>query len=227
MKIIIVILLLNLVTYAQNTTYKDGTNCGCDSIHHLFYVNDNGDTEEWEVPFSNGKENGVEYWYLNSELHRTVLYHNGLRHGNTTLYDNDTITMVTTYANGFKTKSVSGYSTTTYAYNKKGQLIKEEKKVHSSYSFFTSAIYTYTKTTRTLNHFIDGNLSVTYVHNYKMRDIKNESIKSDNVEVGEALSETHYTKYGTVRSTAIIVDGEILYYACSSGKKVTYPHRCE
>lgn len=100
MKIIITILLLTIASFAQNTTYKNGTNCECDSINYSYYVNSDGNTEEWETPYINGKETGVEYWYRNGQLKRTAEFINGLRHGSTTMYDNDTISLVTTYDNG-------------------------------------------------------------------------------------------------------------------------------
>lgn len=228
MKFILTIMLLAITSFAQNTTYKNGTECDCDSIDYSYYVNSDGDTEVWEIPYINGKKTGVEYWYLGGQLNRTAEFVNGLRHGNTTMYNNDTITMVSTYDNGFETKQVSyiSNSTTTYEYNKKGQLVKEFKW-NDKYSYSITEIYTYTKTTRTRNYFYNGNISSITVNKYNMTNGTNSSIKSGNIKVGEVISETHYNKYGDVSSNAVIDDGKILYYVCSTGKMVTYSHKCE
>lgn len=129
---------------------------------------------------------------------------------------------------GFETKQVAyiSNSTTTYEYNKTGQLVKEYKW-SDKYSYSSTQIYTYTKTTRTKKFFSNGTISAIYVNKYKMRNGNNESIKSNNIEIGEAISETHYNKYGNVSSNAVIDDGKILYYVCSTGKMVTWYHHCE
>ena len=75
MKFIIAILLLTIGAFAQNTTYKDGTDCECDSIKYFYYESGsiNG-----EVPFTNGKENGIrKEYYESGKLAGTTTYKNG------------------------------------------------------------------------------------------------------------------------------------------------------
>ena len=65
MKLIISILLLSIVTFAQNTTYLDGTECICDSIRRDYLENG----EVWsEYPYKNGKLNGLGKDYENGTL---------------------------------------------------------------------------------------------------------------------------------------------------------------
>ena len=101
MKLIISILLLTIVTFAQNTTYLDGTECECDSIVYYesenirvekpykngningivksYYENGNIEAEE---PHKNGKINGIEKWYYeNGKLAGTANYKNGTLEG--------------------------------------------------------------------------------------------------------------------------------------------------
>lgn len=80
---------------------------------------------------------------------------------------------------------------------------------------------------QTCNYFSDGILSRITVNKYKMIKASNSSILSDNIEIGEAISETYYTKYGNVSSKAIIEDGTILYYTCATGKMVTQSFNCD
>jgi len=57
-----------------NTTYKDGTDCMCDSIQSYYY--DSG-ALMWEIPFINEKEHGVSKWYYeNGKLAGTATYKN-------------------------------------------------------------------------------------------------------------------------------------------------------
>ena len=75
MKLIISILLLTLVTFAQNTTYMDGTECECDSIHVDYY--ESGSIRA-EFPYKNGYRNGIGKWYYeNGKLAGTANYKNG------------------------------------------------------------------------------------------------------------------------------------------------------
>ncbi len=57
MKFIITILLLTIGAFAQNTTYKDGTDCECDSISTQYRI-ESGEIYK-ESPYKNGKLNGV------------------------------------------------------------------------------------------------------------------------------------------------------------------------
>ena len=62
-----------------NTTYKDGTDCMCDSIQSYYY--DSG-VLMWEIPYINGKEHGVCKWYHESgALMREIPRINGNVHG--------------------------------------------------------------------------------------------------------------------------------------------------
>ena len=54
MKFIITILLLTIGAFAQNTKYKDGTDCECDSIVIAYYAN--GGVYE-EIPYKNNHIN--------------------------------------------------------------------------------------------------------------------------------------------------------------------------
>ena len=51
MKFIFTILLLTIGAFAQNTKYKDGTDCECDSIRSDYY--ESGELRA-EVPYING-----------------------------------------------------------------------------------------------------------------------------------------------------------------------------
>ena len=79
MKLLISILLLTIVTFAQNTKYKDGTDCECDSISIVYY--ESGSIEA-EIPYKNGYRNGIEKWYYeNGKLAGTANYKNGTLEG--------------------------------------------------------------------------------------------------------------------------------------------------
>ena len=79
MKLIISILLLTIVTFAQNTTHLDGTECECDSISIYYY--ESGSI--WaEKPYKNGNINGVMKWYYESgKLAGTANYKNDTLEG--------------------------------------------------------------------------------------------------------------------------------------------------
>lgn len=79
MKLIISILLLTIVTFAQNTTYLDGTECECDSISIVYNESENIRVEK---PYKNGNINGVMKWYYeNGKLAGTANYKNGTLEG--------------------------------------------------------------------------------------------------------------------------------------------------
>src|SRR5574343_23849 len=99
MKLIIAILLLTIGAFAQNTTYKDGTDCECDSIWSGYY----GSGElRWEIPFINGKEHGVvKSYYESGALMREIPYINGNAHGvDKGYYKNGKLAGTATYKNG-------------------------------------------------------------------------------------------------------------------------------
>ena len=69
MKFIITILLLTIGVFAKNTTFMDGDDCECDSIHritkgHLVY----------EFPYKHNKINGVMLIWLNENIKVTSDY---------------------------------------------------------------------------------------------------------------------------------------------------------
>ena len=75
MKLIIAVLLLAIGTFAQNTKYKDGTDCECDSIvttytaseaNAVYGFSDITEDAEREIPFKNGKINGIAKRYYES-----------------------------------------------------------------------------------------------------------------------------------------------------------------
>lgn len=68
-KICMLMILLCSFTFAQNTTYKDGTECKCDSIHLEYWDND---IIKSESPFINGDLNG---WVYNYYWHTGIIYH--------------------------------------------------------------------------------------------------------------------------------------------------------
>ena len=68
MKLIISILLLSIVTFAQNTTYLDGTDCICDSIVKRYRIHDDGIVFTDEVPYINGKAYGIKKTYISGKL---------------------------------------------------------------------------------------------------------------------------------------------------------------
>ena len=79
MKLIISILLLTIVTFAQNTTYLDGTECECDSIIIFYY--ESGRIKA-ESPYKNGNINGiVKGYYESGKLAGTANYKNGTLEG--------------------------------------------------------------------------------------------------------------------------------------------------
>ena len=82
MKLIIAILLLIVSTFAQNTTYKDGTDCECDSIVSTYY--ESGSLLD-ETPYKNGVIHGIYYAYYsfdnNNEVRMSITYTNNKRHG--------------------------------------------------------------------------------------------------------------------------------------------------
>ena len=60
--IISLLLLLASISFSQvNTTYKDGTDCNCDSIHQVY--DDNGKLAS-EAPYVNGKLKRIEKLYF-------------------------------------------------------------------------------------------------------------------------------------------------------------------
>src|SRR5574343_63096 len=99
MKLIIAILLLTIGAFAQNTTYKDGTDCECDSIQSYYY---GSGALMWETPYINGNAHGVDKWYYESgALMEEVLYINGKAHGvEKTYYRSGALAGTATYKNG-------------------------------------------------------------------------------------------------------------------------------
>ena len=82
MKFIIAILLLTIGAFAQNTTYKDGTECECDSIISTYY--ESGSLLD-ETPYKNGVIHGIYYVYYsfdnNNKLRMSITYTNNKRNG--------------------------------------------------------------------------------------------------------------------------------------------------
>lgn len=77
MKFIITILLLTIGAFAQNTKYKDGADCNCDSISIQYRIESNQIYKE--IPYKNGKLNGVIKAYrINGELFYEVNYINNV-----------------------------------------------------------------------------------------------------------------------------------------------------
>jgi hypothetical protein len=99
MKLIIAILLLAIGAFAQNTTYKDGTDCECDSIRSDYYTS--GELMS-EVPYINGKPNGThKLYHANGNLQITATYNNGKQHGTENwYYRNGNLQFTVTYNNG-------------------------------------------------------------------------------------------------------------------------------
>lgn len=121
MKLIIAILLLAITTFAQNTTYKDGTDCNCEWIRNLYF--ESGELME-ETPYINNEINGIVkvYWlgvltaeihvingwyhgihktyFKSGELMKEILYVNGNKHGVEKHYfENGTLAGTATYKN--------------------------------------------------------------------------------------------------------------------------------
>ena len=123
MKFIITILLLTIGAFAQNTTYKDGINCNCDSnpseynesdelSSEIPYVNEkiHGVFSGYyvdgilfcEIPYVNGILNGIEKWYHRSgQLWEEIPYVNGKIHGiKKEYFKNGKLAGTATYKNG-------------------------------------------------------------------------------------------------------------------------------
>jgi antitoxin component YwqK of YwqJK toxin-antitoxin module len=99
MKLIIAILLLTIGTFAQNTTYKDGTDCECDSINSIYCESG----ELWrETPYTNGKINGiVKVYYESGELMWEIPYTNDKKNGiEKKYYASGKLAGTATYKNG-------------------------------------------------------------------------------------------------------------------------------
>jgi len=79
MKLIIAVLLLTIGAFAQNTTYKDGTHCECDSIESTYYKSG---ALESEHPYKYGVLNGIlKVYYESGALMRYFRFVNDKREG--------------------------------------------------------------------------------------------------------------------------------------------------
>ena len=98
MKLIISILLLTIATFAQNTTYLDGTECECDSIYSHY----DEDGLAYERPLTNGLRNGIEKWYYkNGSLMSTSTYNNNVLNGSVNwYYESGELSRCTYFVNG-------------------------------------------------------------------------------------------------------------------------------
>ena len=75
MKLIIAVLLLAIGAFAQNTTYKDGTDCNCDSIHSIYRYN--GILAQ-EIPMVDNSIHGIVYIYYESgDIWRQIKFIHG------------------------------------------------------------------------------------------------------------------------------------------------------
>lgn len=102
MKLIVSILMLVIVTFAQNTTYLDGTDCICDSIIKRYRIYD-GIVFSDEVPYVNGKVYGVKKTYISGKLVVEDPYIKGERNGIYKVYfDNGNISEAYQYSNGYE-----------------------------------------------------------------------------------------------------------------------------
>lgn len=113
---------MSIGSFAQSTSYKDGTNCYCDSIIQKYgesgnliyerpYVNDRQHGMEvyyhengmikWEIPHINGPREGtVKYYDTTGVLKLEEAWHNGSRHGKSIrYYDSGSIESVSIYYN--------------------------------------------------------------------------------------------------------------------------------
>ncbi len=94
MKFIITILLLTIGALAQNTTYKDGTDCECDSIYRTYY--DSGELYN-EYPIINNNIHGISYMYYKSgRLKSKQIYINNTF----SRIESEYTDVLTTYKNG-------------------------------------------------------------------------------------------------------------------------------
>ena len=121
--IITLLLLLASISFSQvNTTYKDGTDCNCDSIHQVY--DDNGKLAS-EAPYVNGKLKRIEKLYFTdgTECECDSI---------TQVYDEDVGLFETPYKNGKKNGVEKRYydsgklaSETSYKNGKKNGIRKE------------------------------------------------------------------------------------------------------
>lgn len=120
MKLLIAILLLVLTTFAQNTTYKDGTECDCDSLFITYTASEanavSGDTNitedaEREIPFKNGTINGMwKRYYESGSIRSEVPYINGTRNGmGKRYYESGSIELEVPFKNGNENGVVKWY----------------------------------------------------------------------------------------------------------------------
>ena len=103
MKFIITILLLTIGAFAQNTTYKDGTDCECDSIVTLYRevgstlmqtAYKNGEEYYIKIYYENGlveheftvKDGDMKFWYESGMLKSSYHYVKGLFNGEAVMY---------------------------------------------------------------------------------------------------------------------------------------------
>lgn len=124
MKYILAILVLIGSVFAQNTTYKDGTECNCDSIHREYDRYDKYAKIVCETPYVNGNKHGKvkSYSRYDGSVIGESSYANGKMHGSSIRYEN--VRMLTAdsvfsdvrivseevvYVNGLVTKRI-GYS---------------------------------------------------------------------------------------------------------------------
>ena len=66
----LIIFTLAVCANANDTIYKDGTRCYCDYIYRTYYESG---ALEWEFPYKNGKENGIEKEYYESGALRSEI----------------------------------------------------------------------------------------------------------------------------------------------------------
>jgi len=121
MKFIIAILLLTVGSFARNTTYKDGTDCKCDSIHTTYYAGGIGYSSSFvETPYVNDYKHGIAIMYAKDKdssyyVQGKYNYEFGASNGNSYEYfSNGGIRKIYTDVYGIRTLITDGYGNVLY-----------------------------------------------------------------------------------------------------------------
>jgi antitoxin component YwqK of YwqJK toxin-antitoxin module len=212
MKLIITVLLLTVGAFAQNTTYKNGTNCKCDSIVREY---ESGHVVS-ETPYLHGTPTGIKYtYYLGDvaagklgQVHMKIPLKNGKFNGVVEEYQNDTITWSYTWKMGIR----HGFS---YFYHKNGMVARKTLWRNNSkegVQYFYYETGEIQLTTTFINDLDNGNMC----EYYKSGVVATECKYVNGIRHGECVE---YYESGKVAGTSTYKNGNLVgHKKCTDGR---------
>ena len=164
MKLIIAILLLAITTFAQNTTYKDGTDCECDSINTVIVNYTYSYAKKYnisivEYPYKNGNINGIVKEYVVSKPDIAVLKHKILT-SLTEYYDQISVEIL----HKIHVLNVDAYNNITFYMNTYGSENSDSIKYYINYDKDILIQKLLTQYDSIYTHTLMKEIQTTYIH---------------------------------------------------------------